>query len=63
MGSEPSKPNAQAAAEARETLKRLQQASSYRSFFSDEAIEAFSKVEGSAFAGRQGVARRLNSLL
>lgn len=54
MSSEPDKPNADAVAQARARLERLHQARNHKSFFSDEAIEAFSKVEDSAFAGRPG---------
>lgn len=54
MTSEPDKPNADAVAQAREKLERLHQARNYKSFFTYEAIDAFSKVEGSAFAGRPG---------
>ena len=39
------------AANARAKLERLQKSSKYRSFFNVDAIDAFSKVEGSAFAG------------
>jgi hypothetical protein len=52
MRSEPDKSSAAAVAQAREKLERLHQSPNYRSFFSDEAIAAFSKVEDSAFAGR-----------
>lgn len=33
-------------------LLRLQKSSKYRSFFNAAAIDAFTKVEGSAFAGK-----------
>lgn len=39
-------------AAARMKLKRVQQSSSYRSFFDETAIEAFSRVEATAFAGK-----------
>jgi hypothetical protein len=39
-------------AAARAKLERLQRSSKYHSFFDVAAIEAFSKVEGSAFAGK-----------
>jgi hypothetical protein len=39
------------AANARAKLERLQKSSKYRSFFNVDAIDAFSKVEGTAFAG------------
>jgi hypothetical protein len=42
--------NVKAAAKAK--LVRLQSSSKYNSFFDVAAIEAFSKVEGSAFAGK-----------
>ncbi|MNP74562.1 hypothetical protein D3C76_1714590 [compost metagenome] len=38
--------------EARAKLVRLQKSSKYRSFFNAAAIDAFTKVEGSAFAGK-----------
>jgi len=38
-------------ANARAKLERLQKSSKYRSFFTVDAIDAFSKVEGTAFAG------------
>lgn len=38
--------------EARAKLLRLQKSSKYRSFFNAAAIDAFAKVEGSAFAGK-----------
>jgi len=37
---------------ARAKLERLQRSSKYKSFFDAPAIEAFSKVEDSAFAGK-----------
>lgn len=43
------KPDHKAAALAK--LARLQKSPNYRSFFDADAIEAFAKVEGSAFAG------------
>ncbi|MDH2076904.1 hypothetical protein [Pseudomonas atacamensis] len=39
------------AANARAKLERLQRSSKYRSFFNVDAIDAFSKVEGAAYAG------------
>lgn len=39
------------AANARAKLERLQKSSKYHSFFNVDAIDAFSKVEGAAFAG------------
>lgn len=39
-------------ATARAKLERLQRSSKYHSFYDVVAIEAFSKVEGSAFAGK-----------
>jgi hypothetical protein len=42
--------NVKAAALAK--LKRIQQSTGYRSFFNESAIEAFGRVEASAFAGR-----------
>ena len=38
-------------ATARAKLERLQKSSKYRSFFNVDAVDAFSKVEGTAFAG------------
>ena len=35
-----------------EKLRRLQKSPRYRSFFSPEAVDAFTKVESSAFAGK-----------
>lgn len=35
-----------------EKLRRLQRSPKYRSFLSQEAIDAFAKVESSAFAGK-----------
>lgn len=40
--------------EARAKLTRLQKSPKYRSFFNAAAIDAFTKVEGSAFAGKSG---------
>lgn len=37
---------------ARAKLKKIQQSAAYKSFFNDAAIEAFSRVEATAFAGR-----------
>jgi hypothetical protein len=37
---------------ARAKLERMQKSTKFRSFFDVAAIEAFSKVEGSAFAGK-----------
>ena len=45
------KVDSEIAANARAKLERLQKSSKYRSFFNGDAIDAFSKVEGSAFAG------------
>lgn len=36
---------------ARAKLERLQKSPKYRSFFNVDAIDAFSKVKGTAFAG------------
>lgn len=41
-----------AKADARAKLTRLQSSSTYRSFYNQEAVEAFAKVEGTAFAGK-----------
>nr|WP_192963433.1 hypothetical protein [Pseudomonas fluorescens]CEK42267.1 hypothetical protein PQBR57_0314 [Pseudomonas fluorescens SBW25] len=38
--------------QAKAKLSRLHKSANYRSFFDAAAIEAFSKVEGSAFAGK-----------
>jgi hypothetical protein len=38
-------------ANARAKLESLQKSSKYRSFFDVDAIDAFSKVEGTAYAG------------
>lgn len=37
---------------ADEKLARLRKCAQYQSFFTQDAIEAFAKIEGSAFAGR-----------
>lgn len=34
-------------------LEKLQKSPNYKSFFNDAAIDAFSKVAGSAFAGKR----------
>jgi hypothetical protein len=39
------------AANARAKLERLQKSSKYRSFFNVNAVDSFSKVEGTRFAG------------
>ena len=39
-------------AEAKAKLARLHNSPKYRSFFDAAAIDAFSKIEGSAFAGK-----------
>jgi hypothetical protein len=39
-------------AAARMKLKRIQQSPSYRGFFDEAAIEAFGRVEATAFAGK-----------
>lgn len=39
-------------AAAREKLKKVQQSTGYKSFFNDSAIEAFGRVEATAFAGK-----------
>lgn len=39
-------------AEAIAKIARLQRSPKYRSFFNADAIEAFNKVEGTAFAGK-----------
>jgi hypothetical protein len=46
-----SKVNSDIAAKARAKLERLQKSTKYRSFFSVDAIDAFTKIEGTAFAG------------
>ncbi|RMN58646.1 hypothetical protein ALQ57_01158 [Pseudomonas amygdali pv. hibisci] len=33
-------------------LRKIQQSTGYKSFFNDPAIEAFGRVEATAFAGR-----------
>lgn len=40
--------------EALAKLERIQRSPHYRSFFSEAAIDAFAKVEGSVFAGKAG---------
>lgn len=44
--------NSSVKAEARAKLARLKKSPRYRSFFNAAAIDAFTKVEGSAFAGK-----------
>ena len=39
-------------AAARAKLRKIQQSTGYKSFFNDPAIEAFGRVETTAFAGR-----------
>lgn len=39
-------------AAARAKLKRIQQSPGYKSFFNESAIEAFGRVEATAFAGK-----------
>lgn len=39
-------------AAARAKLNKIQKSAGYKSFFNDAAIEAFSRVEATAFAGR-----------
>lgn len=46
------KVNSNLKAQAKARLERLHKSPKYRSFFTDAAIDAFSKVEGSAFAGK-----------
>jgi hypothetical protein len=46
------KANNRVKAQARAKLARLQKSPRYRSFFNAAAIDAFTKVEGSAFAGK-----------
>ncbi|MCF5372006.1 hypothetical protein [Pseudomonas syringae] len=46
------KVNSSVKAQARAKLTRLQKSPKYRSFFDAAAIDAFSKIEGSAFAGK-----------
>lgn len=38
-------------AAARAKLRKIQQSTGYKSFFNDPAIEAFGRVEATAFAG------------
>ena len=42
----------QTLAAARDKIGRLQRSPHYHSFFSKEALDAFAKVENSAFAGK-----------
>ncbi|NVL49897.1 hypothetical protein F2S72_09105 [Pseudomonas syringae pv. actinidiae] len=44
--------NSTVKAQAKAKLARLHKSPKYRSFFDAAAIDAFSKVEGSAFAGK-----------
>lgn len=44
--------NQKAKAEARAKLDRLQKSPKFKSFFNADAIDAFSDIEGSAFAGK-----------
>ncbi|WP_459746899.1 hypothetical protein [Pseudomonas sp. 3A(2025)] len=44
--------NAKIKEQALARLARIQRSPNYRSFFTDAAIDAFSKVEGSALAGK-----------
>lgn len=46
------KVNSTVKAQAKAKLARLHKSPTYRSFFDAAAIDAFSKVEGSAFAGK-----------
>ncbi|KII37176.1 hypothetical protein NL64_01945 [Pseudomonas fluorescens] len=46
-----SKSTSDTVANARAKLERLQKTSKYRSFFNVDAVDVFSKVEGTAFAG------------
>lgn len=46
------KENEDVKAAARAKLNKIQQSTGYKSFFNDAAIEAFSRVEATAFAGR-----------
>lgn len=46
------KVNSTVKAQAKAKLSRLHKSPNYRSFFDAAAIDAFSKVEGSAFAGK-----------
>ncbi len=52
MDSSNGKSNTQMVAIAVAKLRRMHQSAGYKTFFSVEAIEAFSKVEKSRFAGR-----------
>ncbi|CRM80097.1 hypothetical protein [Pseudomonas sp. 37 R 15] len=47
-------------ADARTKLERIQKSPNYHSFFNGNAIDAFSKVEGSAFAGSSRKRTKLN---
>lgn len=47
-------------AEARAKIARLKRSPKYRTFFNPEAIQAFKKVEGSAFAGKPMILRMSN---
>lgn len=46
------KVNSTVKAQAKAKLARLHKSATYNCFFSADAIDAFSKVEGSAFAGK-----------
>jgi hypothetical protein len=52
MDSSNGKSTSQMVAIAVAKLRRMHQSAGYKTFFSAEAIEAFSKVEKSSFAGR-----------
>lgn len=52
MINDPDDPNEQIRSAAKNKIQRLQQSPSYRSFFSPEAIDAFSEIKGSALAGK-----------
>lgn len=43
---------AQIFAAARDKIRRLQRSPRYRSFFTEEAIDAFTKIKNSALAGK-----------
>ena len=52
MINDTSNPNEQIRLAAKNKIRGLQQSPSYRSFFSPEAIDAFSEIKGSALAGK-----------
>lgn len=52
MINDTSDPNEKIRLAAKNRILRRQQSLSYRSFFSTEAIDAFSEIKGSALAGK-----------